>query len=439
MGNQNRDSFTGKAGFVIAAAGSAVGLGNMWKFPYLTGMYGGALFLIFYIVFLVLLGIPIMMTETAIGRFGRTNAIDACKKIHPKWGFVGGVGVLGSAIILATYAVVGGWVLRYIVPTGTADTGYFERFSSGSLTPIIFTFLFIAVTAFIVMRGVSKGIEKVSKFMLPVLLLLLVIIMVYSLTLPGAKEGVKYLFVPDISDLTADRVLATALAAMGQVFFSLSLGMGIMITYGSYLPDDVPVEKNTILIVALDTIIAIIAGLAILPAVYSFGHEPAAGPGLLFITLPAVFSMLPLGGAISVLFFILVLFAALTSSISLLEVVVTFLSERSKMGRTRSTLLAAGVIFAVSILASLSLGAVDINILGQSFFDLLSNLNDKFLMPAGGFLMCIIAAYVWGIPGVTHELQKHGAPLRGKPLYIAAIKIISPVLIVAIFVSTIVQ
>jgi NSS family neurotransmitter:Na+ symporter len=248
---------------------------------------------------------------------------------------------------------------------------------------------------------------------------------------------VKYLFVPDLSDLDAESIIATALAAMGQVFFSLSLGMGIMITYGSYLPDNFPIEKNTIFIVVIDTVIAVIAGLAILPAVYSFGYEPGAGPGLLFITLPTVFSRLAFGGVLSVLFFILVLFAALTSSISLLEVVVTFLSERTKLSRTGSTILASSVIFALSVLSSLSLGAVDLKIFGETFFDALSNLNDKILMPAGGILMCIIAAYVWGIPGVTNELSKQGAAFRGKAVYTAAIRFISPVLIIAIFVSTI--
>lgn len=438
------EQWSSRFGFIMAAAGSAIGLGNLWKFPYIAGTNGGAVFLILYIVFLVLLGIPILLSELAIGRYAGLNAIDSCKKINSKWGFAGAFGIIGAFGVLSSYCVVGGWVIRYIINSVT-DSGmnadYFDSFSSRGFEPILWTFVFMVITCLIVTVGVSKGIEKVSSILLPILIVFLIGIMIYSLTLPNAVKGVKFFLVPDFSSINGFKgFMRIALNAMGQVFFSLSLGMGTLITYGSYLSKDSDLSSSTVIIVVMDTIIALVSGFAILPAVFSFGFEPTEGFGLIFKTLPAVFARMKGGTFIAALFFTLVLFAALTSSISLLEVIVAWICSKTKLTRTSAAILASLLIFIAGCFASLSVGALpDIAIGKFSLFEFFSFFSDKIVMPLGGFFICILTGYIWGIPRASDEISNGGSlKFRLRGLFSAAVKYIAPALIAVIFVTSLI-
>lgn len=440
----NSEQWSSRFGFIMAAAGSAIGLGNLWKFPYIAGTNGGAVFLILYIVFLILLGIPILLSELAIGRFAGLNAIDSCRKINRKWGFAGAFGIVGAFGVLSSYCVVGGWVIRYIINSVT-DSGmsadYFDKFSSRGFEPILWTFVFIALTCFIVTGGVSKGIERISTILMPILIVFLIGIMVYSLTLPGASEGVKFFLVPDFASIGGFKgFMRIALNAMGQVFFSLSLGMGTLITYGSYLPKDSALASSTVIIVVMDTLIALVSGFAILPAVFSFGLEPTEGFGLIFKTLPSVFARMKGGTFIAALFFTLVLFAAVTSSISLLEVIVAWVCSKTKLNRTAAAVLVSLCVLAAGCFASLSVGAVPSLTVGDmSLFEFFSFLSDKIIMPLGGFFICILTGYIWGIPKASEEISNGGSlKFRMRGLFNAAVRYIAPALIAVIFITSLI-
>lgn len=439
----NKEQWSSKFGFIMAAAGSAIGLGNLWKFPYITGTSGGAVFLIVYIIFLLLLGIPILLSELAIGRYAGSNAIDSCAKIHPKWGFAGAFGIIGAFGVMASYCVVGGWIIRYIINSITntnIGTDYFTEYSSKSFEPILWMAVFLIITCAIVSGGVANGIEKVSSFLLPLLFVFLIGIMIYCLTLPNALEGVKFFFVPDFSDISSfSDFMQILFNAMGQVFFSLSLGMGTLITYGSYLPKDNNLAASTVTIVVLDTVIAIISGLTILPAVFSFGFEPTEGFGLMFRTLPAVFSQMNGGTIVASIFFILVLFAALTSSISLLEVIVAWICSKTKLTRVWAAIIITLLIFIAGIFASLSVGAIpDIRIGSTSLFEFFSFFSDKIIMPLGGFFICVLTGYVWGIDKAAKEISNDGRlKFAMQKLFAVAVKYIAPTLIAIIFLTSI--
>lgn len=427
----------------MAAAGSAIGLGNLWKFPYITGTNGGAVFLLLYIVFLVLLGIPILLSELSIGRFAGMNAIDSCKKIDSKWGFAGAFGIAGAFGVMSSYCVVGGWVIRYIINSVT-DAGmsadYFSEFSSRGLEPILWTLVFMAITCFIVTGGVAKGIERVSSILLPILIVFLFGIMIYSLTLPNAIEGVKFFLVPDFSEIDGfSGFMRIALNAMGQVFFSLSLGMGTLITYGSYLPKESRLLQSTVTVVIMDTVIAMAAGFAILPAVFSFGLEPDGGFGLIFQTLPVVFSRMNGGTFISAIFFVLVLFAALTSSISLLEVIVAWVCSKTKLTRTWAAIIVSALIFATGSLASLSVGAVpQLSVGNVPLFNFFTFMSDKVIMPLGGFFICLLTGWIWGIPNASEEISNSGKlKFRARKLFSVTVRYIAPALIAVIFVTSV--
>lgn len=443
--NTTKEQWSSRFGFIMAAAGSAIGLGNLWKFPYVAGTNGGAVFLLLYIIFLLLLGIPILLSELAIGRSGGMNAIDSCKKINPKWGFAGAFGIAGAFGVMSSYCVVGGWVIRYII-NSFADGGanmnaeYFSEFSSRGFEPILWTFVFMAATCFIVAGGVTKGIERVSSVLLPILIVFLFGIMIYSLTLPGALKGVKFFIVPKFSEIGGfSGFIRIALNAMGQVFFSLSLGMGTLITYGSYLPKDSKLVSSTVTIIAMDTAIALAAGFAILPAVFSFGLEPDGGFGLIFQTLPVVFSRMKGGSFVAAAFFVLVLFAALTSSISLLEVIVAWVCAKTKLTRTWAAVIVSVLIFAVGCLASLSVGAIpELSVGGMTLFELFSFLSDKIIMPLGGFFICLLTGWVWGIPKASEEISNSGTiGFRARKLYSVTVRYIAPMLIAVIFITSI--
>ena len=441
--SEKRSSFTGKIGFVLAAAGSAVGLGNIWRFPYLAAKYGGGIFLLVYLILAVTFGFALMCAEIALGRKTGKSAIGAFADLNKKYSFVGVIAAVIPALILPYYSVIGGWVTKYLAVFVTggvheaAADGYFEGFISEPVEPIGWFLLFIGLTALIVLLGVEKGVEKVSKVMMPVLVVLTLIIAGYSVFMPGALEGVKYYITPDFSKFSA----TTVLAAMGQLFYSMSLAMGIMITYGSYMKKDVNLEKSVRQIEIFDTGIAFFAGLMIIPAVFVFsgGDETALGkgPGLMFITLPKVFESMKGGTFIGALFFLLVLFAALTSSISLMETVVSIV--RDKFGWSRKTTCIAVLVFSVVLGLPSSLGfglwsAVSVN--GMSILDMFDFFSNSILMPVVALLTCIFVGYVIKPKCLIEEIELTGE-FKSKTLFTIVIKYVAPVCIILILLSSI--
>ncbi len=405
-----REKWSSEFGFLMAAAGSAIGLGNLWKFPYLTGISGGAVFIIMYLILMFTLGAPLLLTEMSIGRHTKSNSIDACKKISPKWGIAGGFGVAGAFVILSYYMVIGGWVLKYMTSYlfGTIENPqqYFSDFTSSTAEPIIWLVVFTGICALIVNAGVSNGIEKISKIFLPLLFLFIIIIAVKSLSLPNSIEGVKFFLIPDFSQ---KNWISIFINAMGQVFFSLSLGMGTLITYGSYLDDDVNLVKNSLYIPIFDAVIAITAGFAVLPAVFAFNIPPESGAGMIFQVLPSVFNEIKFGRIFAVIFFLLVFFAAVTSAISLFEVITAYLSENRHFKRLTAVIMIFIATSFTGILSSMSFGKLsNIKILGMTFFEFFSFLSDKILMPLGGLLICILAGYIWDRVAFKNELSSGG-------------------------------
>ena len=441
---KNRGQFTSSLGFILASAGSAIGLGNLWKFPYIAANSGGGIFLVFYILFVLLLGVPIMMAEMSIGRRTQLNAIGAYRKLNKKWTFVGGLGVLCAFVILSYYSVVGGWVTKYIVAFasggnfGSDPAAYFNNFVASPVEPVVWHLVFMAFCAIVVVMGVVKGIEKMSKVLLPVLFVIVVVVAIRSVTLPGAGEGLKFLFVPDFSAISSFGDLGNAMVqAMGQVFFSLSLGMGITITYGSYLKKDTNIVKDTGIVVGLDSLAALLSGCAILPAVFALGFEPTAGVGLIFSILPAVFADMPFGAFFGFLFFILVFIAAATSAISLLEVVAAYFIDNFHWSRKKATIIMASLMAFIGIFASLSMGPLS-NVLigGMSIFEALEFLTDKLLMPISGMLMCVFVGHVWGTDALMQELVI-GSPsaIKLKKVLSVILKYIAPILILVILIT----
>ncbi|MBO4897066.1 MAG: sodium-dependent transporter [Clostridia bacterium] len=440
---KERGSFSGKIGFVLAAAGSAVGLGNLWRFPYLAAKYGGGIFLLVYLILAVTFGFALMTAEIAIGRKTGLSAIGAFGKLKKKFTFLGYLESLVPVIILPYYCVIGGWLLKYTwaflsggAEVSAAD-GFFGSFIAQPTEPALWFFLFLALTALVVLFGVEKGIEKVSSILMPILVILSVVVAVYTMLMPGAYRGVLYYITPDLGRFSA----TTVLAAMGQLFYSMSLSMGIMITYGSYMKKDVNLESSVKQIEIFDTGIAFLAGLMIIPAVFVFsGGDEAAlgqGPGLMFVTLPKVFGSMAGGNIIGSVFFILVFFAALTSSISLMETVVSIIIDKLKWSRKVTCV----TVFIGSILlgmpSSLGFGIWSgIKLLGMdilSFFDFISN---SVLMPIVAFLICIFAGYMIKPQALIDEAELSGK-FKRKKLFTVMIKYIAPVCIILILVSSV--
>ncbi|ABR46545.1 sodium:neurotransmitter symporter [Alkaliphilus metalliredigens QYMF] len=441
--NTERDQWGSKVGFILAAAGSAVGLGNLWRFPVTAGQNGGGAFVLVYFAILILVGFTLMMAELVLGRHTQLNALGAYKKIRNNWAWVGGLGVLAGFLILSFYSVIGGWVINYMFKaiTGAFTTsdpeflgGMFGAFISNPVEPLFYHAIFMILTLGIVIGGVKGGIEKYAKILMPALFVMMVLTMLRSVTLPGAMEGIKFLLVPDFSMITG----AVLLSALGQVFFSLSLGMGAMITYGSYLSKDANIPQSSFIIPLVDTGIALLAGLAILPAVFSFGFDPAEGPGLLFVTLPAVFSQMPLGGLFGFVFFLLVLFAALTSSISLLEVCVAYVVDEWNMTRKKATIGLAAVIFLLGIPSSLGIGVWShiSPFRGLDILDSVDFIASNVLMPVGGFLLCIFIGWVWGLENAIKEATNEGTiPFKLAGFWSFMIKWVAPIAIAVVFVQ----
>lgn len=440
---KKRSSFSGKLGFVLAAAGSAVGLGNLWRFPYLAAKYGGGIFLLVYLILAVTFGYALMVAEVSIGRRTGLSAIGAFRKLDKRYAFIGYLAALVPIIILPYYCVIGGWVIKYFTAfvsgqaSAAAQDGYFEGFISKTGEPIVWLAIFILLTAVVVFLGVEKGIEKVSKILMPALVLLSVVIAIYAVTMPGALEGVRYYVLPDFSNFS----IMTVVAAMGQLFYSMSLAMGIMITYGSYMKKDVDLEKSVSQIEVFDTGIAFIAGLMIVPSVFVFSGGDAAainaGPGLMFVTLPKVFASMPMGTVLGGAFFVLVLFAALTSSISLMETIVSIVQDKLHWGRRLSCLIVTLFALAVALPSSLGFGAwSSITPMGMSFLDFFDFISNSLLMPVVAFLTCFFVGYVMGPKVVAQEVKSTSAFKREK-LFVVMIRYIAPLCIIAILVSSI--
>lgn len=438
--SEKRSKFSGKIGFVLAAAGSAVGLGNIWRFPYLAAKYGGGIFLLVYIILAVTFGFSLMVAEIALGRKTGLSPLGAFRKLNQKYAFVGVLASVIPIIIVPYYSVIGGWVIKYLVAyitgahSAVAGDGYFSSFIAQPIAPTIYQIIFVLAGAFVILRGVEKGIERVSKILMPVLLVLSVVIAIFSCTRPGSMEGIKFYLIPNFKDFSVQ----TIVGAMGQLFYSMSLAMGIMITYGSYLKKEDDLEKSVSQIEIFDTIIALLAGLMIIPAVFSFGNgDVNQGPGLMFNTLPKVFDAMGVSTIIGVLFFILVLFAALTSSISLMEAITASFCDRFGIGRTQSALITVAITILLGLPASLGYSVWSgFSIIGMQILDFMDFLSNSVLMPICAFFTCIFVGWVIRPKTIAEEVKFSSAFHREK-LFHVMIKYICPVFMVIILVSSI--
>ena len=451
-----RDSFSSKFGVIAAAAGSAIGLGNIWRFPYVAGENGGAAFLLIYLAFVALVGIPVMMSEFVIGRNAQRNAVGSFKKLAPRkpWFLVGLMGVAGAFVILAFYAVVAGWTLSYLFDSasylvqpgkygfGEMSTeqlrnffqeGY-DSFLAGTWKPILTFLAMMGLTVTIVLSGVRDGIEKYAKILMPILLAILLVLVIRGVTLEGAREGVRFLFKPDFTQITGN----TILVALGQAFFSLSVGMGTLITYGSYIQKRDNLANTAVSVAFADTFIAVIAGLAIFPAVFAFGINPDSGQGLVYITLPVIFQKMAFGSFWALLFFLLLCLAALTSTISVLEVVVAYFSEELGMNRKRATLIAGSSIGILGLVVTLSWGPLagvtfgDLNIFG------LFDASPAYFLPLGGFFIVIFVGWFYGRDKSRKELSSEGKfSIRYYPFFIFLVRYLAPIAIALVFLNVI--
>ena len=438
---ENRGQWSGQLGFILAAAGSAIGLGNIWRFPYSAAEGGGGLFVLIYLFFVVVVGVPVMFAELSMGRSTHRNPVGAFKKLAPKslWPLLGGLGVLTGLFILAFYSVVAGWTLGYLLNAITGGlSGAVDGDTSGAIfsalitspaKAILLTAIFMALTVVVVRGGVSSGIERMTTILMPVLFVLLLLLAGRALTLDGGVDGLVYLFRPDLSKLN----IPVVISALGQALFSLSLGMGAMITYGSYLSDDTNLWKAGASVAGFDTLIAILAGLIIFPALFSAGADPAAGPGLVFVVLPTIFNSIPLGHIVAILFFALLAIAALTSTISLLEVVVSYFVDERGWNRSRSAFLIGGLCLALAIPSALSQGAVSLlsegGFFGWDFLTLNNNIWGNYSLSIGAMLICVFVAWKWGASRFLDALEAGGDrrfPLPGSPIVVFLVRFICP-------------
>ncbi|MCR5688506.1 MAG: sodium-dependent transporter [Lachnospiraceae bacterium] len=443
---EKRESFGSKIGFILAAAGSAVGLGNIWRFPYLAAKYGGGIFILTYIILVVTFGFSLMVTEISLGRRTGKSVIGAYRSADRRFGFLGPVAALVPFIITPYYCVIGGWVLKYLVTfvTGRSqaatDDGFFGGFISHAQQPTVFFVIYAGLTAFIVIFGVKKGIESMSKILMPLLVILSVGIAVYTLTLPGAGTGVKYYLLPNFEGFTLSKFLKTIVAAMGQLFYSMSLAMGIMVTYGSYMRKQDSIEGSVRQVSLFDTLIALIAGLIIVPSVFIFSGGDAdalnAGPGLMFVTLPKVFESMKGGHIVGAAFFVLVAFAALTSSVSLLETMVSIVSEKFGLKRTGSTAVCIVIVFVMGMLSVLGYGAwSSVEIFGCQILDFFAFISNNIMMPIVALLTCILIGYVVKPRYIEDELTLNGEKFRSKGLYELMTKVVCPVFMIIILLT----
>ena len=439
-----RSNFTSKIGFVLAAAGSAVGLGNIWRFPYLAAKYGGGTFLLVYLILAVTFGFTLMTAEIAIGRKTGKSAIEAFTILDKRFGFLGILASLVPILIFPYYSVIGGWVIKYFVTfvsggvEAAAGDTYFTDFIASPGEPLGWFALFIALTAIVVLLGVQKGIENVSKFMMPVLVVPTLLIAGYGLTIDGAMDGVVYYLKPNMKDFSAK----TILAAMGQMFYSMSLAMGIMVTYGSYMKKEDNLESSVRQIEIFDTAIAFLAGLMVIPAVFAFSGGTAenlnAGPGLMFMTLPKVFNSMPMGGLVGTAFFVLVFFAALTSSISLMETIVSIIRDKTGLGRRTTCIIVTVLSLVLGAPSSLGFGIWGhIAPLGMSILDAFDFISNSVMMPIVAFFTCVLVGFVVGPKVVADEVSISDGKFKSEKLFTVMIKWICPIFLAIILASSI--
>ncbi|MCD6201376.1 MAG: sodium-dependent transporter [Bacteroidales bacterium] len=444
MQTKQRDSFGSRFGVIAAAAGSAIGLGNIWRFPYVLGENGGGIFLLIYLVLVAMVGIPVMLSEFTIGRRARRNPYGAFRILAPgkPWYLVGLVGIMAAFMILAFYTVVAGWTLEYLyqaVINGFSGkspetiNNMFDAFRASTFRPILWFLIFMFMTAWIVVSGIRKGIEKYTKILMPFLFLLIIVLDIRAITLPGAGEGLKFLFKPDFSKISAE----TILEALGQGFFSLSIGMGTLITYGSYINKKEKLGHAALNVTLADTLIAILAGIAIFPAVFAFGIEPNEGTGLVFKTLPLIFQEMAGGYFFSILFFLLLAIAALTSTISVLEVIVAFFSEELKISRKAATILAALTVGMLGIMAAGSWGWFSgVQVMKQNFFGIFDFTTANILLPVGGFFIVIFVGWFMGTHNVKDELSNGGdIRIAYLPVFIFLVRYVAPLAIALVFMN----
>ena len=439
-------NFSGQIGFVLAAAGSAVGVGNLWRFPYLAAKYGGGIFLLIYIILALTFGYSMIVAETALGRMTKKSPVGAFGAFgKSKWLSLGGwINAIIPVLIVPYYSVIGGWVIKYLVEyvkggsQTLAEDGYFSAFiADGFSTETCFLF-FALLTLVIIYAGVQNGVERVSKLMMPILVFLSIVIVVYSVTRPGALEGVKYFLIPNIKNFS----WMTVVAAMGQMFYSLSIAMGILVTFGSYMKKDVSIEGSTQNVEIFDTAIAMMAGLMIIPAVFAFsGGEPdtlQAGPALMFITIPKVFASMGFGTLVGILFFVLVLCAALTSSIALTESAVSTFQDELKWGRKKATVFIGVIMVVLGSLSSLGYGPLAcVKVIGMQFLDFFDFLTNSVMMPIAAIATCILISRVVGIKKIEDEVLQEGGTFRRKRIFNFMIRYLCPIFAAIILFSSV--
>ena len=447
MATSNNRGFTSNIGAILAAAGGAVGLGNIWRFPYMLGNNGGGAFLLVYVFFVLLIGIPLMMTEFIIGRRAQQNAVGSYRILSGKkgWAAIGIFGVIGAFIIYAFYSVVAGWTLNYLVLACSNKLAgqdpdsivrIFSEFTQGSFWPLLYQFLFLALTGCVIVFGVQKGIEKVSKILMPALFILLIFMSIRSLTLgDGVRDGLSFLFKPDFSKIDGNCLLS----ALGQSFFSLSIGMGAMVTYGSYIRKQDKLFSSSLWIAGCDSMVAILSGIVIFPAVFAFGMSPASGPELVYVVLPNVFNSMPGGTVFAIIFFLLLCIAALTSTISLLEIIVAVGVEEFHWKRSKASIIATLCVFNIGALCALSFGPLqNFHIFGYTIFDFFDKITASYIMPIGALAMTIFLG--WFIPKaeVRDELS-NGGTLKAKAfdLYYFILRYVAPIALIIIMISSI--
>ena len=427
--SDNRPSWTSRLTFILAAVGSAVGLGNIWRFPYIMGQNGGAIFLLVYLTLILTICFIPMMAELYMGKFLKKDCVSAYESINPKFKLFGYLNPITGVLISSFYFIVGGWIINYVI-LGLKNTqitdfaAYFGTFTQTSVPTCIFTLLFLFMCVFFTARGVKKGIEFANNILMPLFAVILVGLIIFSLTLPNAHLGLEYIFKPDFSKINAHMLLA----ALGQALFTLSIGMGALLTYGSYIKNDKNITKSAYTIIFSDTLFALLAGIMIFPAIFSFGLEPSSGAGLVFVTLPYIFSQIPHGNIVSVAFFVLLFAAAITSGISIIEVPIASIVERFKITRTKACSILFCIIAAIAIPTTLSFGILDgFKILGKNLFDFLDFATSNLLMPLNALFLCIIAGWFLKIRGHLFLQNKFFAKL-----FDIGLKYIVPIILISL-------
>lgn len=440
---QQRETFSSRLGIVAAAAGAAIGLGNIWMFPYLTGKNGGGAFIIVYLACVVVIGVPIMISEFIIGRKGQKNMVGSFRELAPRtpWYLSGWLGVTACFFILSFYGVVAGWSIEYVMKAVTNSFkgatpeqigNMFDSFTSGGINPILWQIAFMSMTGWIVISGIKDGIEKFTKLAMPILFLIIIILDIRAITLPGSAEGLAFLFKPDWSLITPKVVLV----ALGTAFFSIGIGNGGMVTYGSYISKKENLGVTSMQVSFADTAVAILAGVAIFPAVFAFGVEPGAGPGLVFITLPNIFQHIPGGYFFAIIFFVLLAVAALTSSIATLEVVVAYFTEELKINRKKAAIIAVSGMILMGIPCNLSFGVMsDVMFFKKPFFDFIIWLVEAIFLPIGGLLAAVFVGWYMTKKEVKEELTAEGVNAGYFSIFLFLVKYIVPIAIGIVFLN----